>query len=65
MQLVEANKIESDAPVSRHTKPWKLHVGKYDDNGVTIRPLMSHTAGLTDGLGFGDYAPDEQGAFPR
>ena len=60
MQLVEANKIDLDTPVSSQLTRWNLPVGKYDNNGVTPRRLLSHTAGLTDGLGFGDYAPDEQ-----
>jgi len=60
MQLVEANKIDLDTPVSSQLTRWNLPVGKYDNNGVTPRRLLSHTAGLTDGLGFGDYAPNEQ-----
>jgi CubicO group peptidase (beta-lactamase class C family) len=29
----------------------------FDNNGVTIRRLLSHTAGLTDRLGYGGFAP--------
>lgn len=60
MQLAEAGKIDLDAPVSRYLTRWTLPAGTYDNQGVTIRRLLSHTAGLTDGLGFGDYAPGEQ-----
>jgi CubicO group peptidase (beta-lactamase class C family) len=59
MQLVQAGKIDLDAPVSRYLKRWQLPEGPFDRDGVTVRRLLSHTAGLTDGLGFGDYAPDE------
>ena len=59
MQLVQAGKIDLDAPVSRYLKRWQLPDGQFDNKGVTVRRLLSHTAGLTDGLGFGDYEPDE------
>ncbi len=59
MQLVQAGKIDLDAPVSRYLSRWQLPEGQFDHSGVTVRRLLSHTAGLTDGLGFGDYAPDE------
>ena len=59
MQLVQAGKIDLDAPVSRYLKRWQLPAGKFDASGVTVRRLLSHTAGLTDALGFGDYAPTE------
>lgn len=59
MQLVQAGKIDLDAPVSRYLKRWQLPERQFDNKGVTVRRLLSHTAGLTDGLGFGDYEPDE------
>lgn len=59
MQLVQAGKIDLDAPVSRYLKRWQLPEGQFDNKGVTVRRLLSHTAGLTDGLGFGDYEPNE------
>ena len=55
MQLARDGKIDLDAPVSRYLTRWTLPAGPYDTNGVTTRRLLSHTAGLTDGLGFGDY----------
>jgi CubicO group peptidase (beta-lactamase class C family) len=60
MQLAQAGKIDLDAPISRYLKRWQLPAGEFDNDGVTVRRLLSHTAGLTDGLGFGDYGPDEQ-----
>lgn len=59
MQLVQAGKIDLDAPVSTYLRRWQLPAGQFDNGGVTVRRLLSHTAGLTDGLGFGDYEPDE------
>ena len=44
-----------DDPVSRYLSRWQLPGSEFDTNGVTLRRLASHTAGLTDGLGFGDY----------
>jgi CubicO group peptidase (beta-lactamase class C family) len=60
MQLVREGKIDLDAPVARYLTRWTLPAGQFDTSGVTTRRLLSHTAGLTDGLGFGDYRLDEQ-----
>jgi CubicO group peptidase (beta-lactamase class C family) len=57
MQLVQAGKIDLDAPVSRYLRRWQLPAGAFDNEGVTVRRLLSHTAGLTDQLGFADYEP--------
>ncbi len=59
MQLVQSGTIDPDAPVSTYLKQWQLPVGTFDNSRVTVRRLLSHTAGLTDGLGFGDYMPNE------
>jgi CubicO group peptidase (beta-lactamase class C family) len=59
MRLVESGRVDLDAPVSRYLTRWKLPESLYDDDLVTVRRLLSHTAGLTDGLGFGDYRADE------
>ena len=59
MTLVQAGKIDLDAPISTYLTRWKLPDSGFDNAQVTPRLLLSHTAGLTDGLGFGDYAPDE------
>lgn len=60
MQLVRDGKIDLDAPVARYLTRWTLPAGQFDESGVTTRRLLSHTAGLTDGLGFGDYRLDER-----
>ncbi len=59
MNLVEAGRIELDAPVSQYLTRWQLPESEFDNSGVTVRRLLSHTAGLTDGLGYGGFAPGE------
>ena len=57
MTLVEKGKIDLDAPISQYLTRWQLPKGKFDNDGVTVRRLLSHTAGLSDGLGYGGFAP--------
>ena len=58
MRLVEAGKVDLDAPANRYLKRWQIRSTKFDPDGVTPRRLLNHTAGLTV-HGFSDY---EQGA---
>ncbi len=57
MTLVEEGRIDLDAPVSRYLKRWQLPPGEYPAAQVTVRRLLSHTAGLTDDLGYCGFAP--------
>jgi CubicO group peptidase (beta-lactamase class C family) len=57
MALVEDGRIDLDAPVSRYLRRWQLPPSEYDNDAVTVRGLLAHTAGLTDGLGFRGFAP--------
>lgn len=57
MTLVEAGKLDLDTPVSRYLKRWKLPVGDHSNDRVTVRRLLSHTAGLNDDLGYCGFAP--------
>ena len=59
MLLVEAGKIDLDAPISTYLTRWELPESGFDHDQVSVRRLLSHTAGLVDGLGFGDYGADE------
>lgn len=57
MTLVEAGRLDLDAPVSTYLTRWKLPESEFGNDGVTVRRLLSHTAGLTDGLGYGGFRP--------
>ncbi|HAA13363.1 MAG TPA: hypothetical protein DCE41_17395 [Cytophagales bacterium] len=47
MKLVEEGRIELDAPISSYVSRWQLPTTDYDLNKVTVRALLSHTAGLS------------------
>jgi CubicO group peptidase (beta-lactamase class C family) len=59
MTLAEQGRIDLDAPVSRYLARWHLPESEFDNVQVTVRLLLSHTAGLTDGLGFLGFTPDQ------
>lgn len=47
MKLVEQGKIDLDAPVDNYLSRWDLPESEYNKADVTIRRLLSHTAGLS------------------
>jgi len=57
MALVEEGRLDLDAPVSTYLTRWTLPESNFDNNKVTVRRLLSHTAGLTDGLGYAGFEP--------
>lgn len=59
MTLVEQGRVDLDAPVSRYLTRWRLPPSAFDNDEVTVRRLLSHSAGLTDGLGYLGFAPDQ------
>lgn len=59
MTLVDSGRIDLDAPVETYLKRWRLPPSEFDNRQVTVRRLLSHTAGLTDGLGYGGFKPGE------
>ena len=59
MTLVDAGRVDLDAPVDTYLKRWKLPPSEFDNRQVTVRRLLSHTAGLTDGLGYAGFAPGQ------
>jgi CubicO group peptidase (beta-lactamase class C family) len=59
MSLVQQHRIDLDAPVSRYLHRWRLPPSAFDNDKVTVRRLLSHTAGLTDGLGFLGFSPSQ------
>lgn|GEM_PF-542398 len=54
LRLVEQGKVELDAPANRYLKRWQLRSTKFDPDGVTIRRMLCHRAGLSV-HGFLDY----------
>ena len=60
MRLVEQDKLDLDTPVSTYLKRWALPESNFDNEKVTLRLLLSHTAGIEDGLGHDGFAPDEE-----
>lgn len=59
LTLVDAGKVDLDAPVSRYLRRWRLPSTSFDNDKVTLRTLLSHTAGFTDGLGYCGFAPGQ------
>jgi CubicO group peptidase (beta-lactamase class C family) len=55
MKLVEQGKLKLDAPVSTYLTRWQLPESDFDNELVTVRRLLSHTAGLTDDLGYSGF----------
>ena len=60
MKLIEDEKLDLDAPVSTYLTRWKLPKSDFNNDEVTVRRLLSHTAGLTDGLGYSGFKDGEQ-----
>jgi CubicO group peptidase (beta-lactamase class C family) len=57
MRLVENGQLDLDAPVEQYLTRWHLPPSNYDTSGVTIRRLLSHSAGLSVG-GYPGLSPD-------
>lgn len=55
LMLVEQNKLDLDKPINTYLTRWKLPESELTTgNPVTLRGLLSHTAGTTQG-GFADF----------
>jgi CubicO group peptidase (beta-lactamase class C family) len=61
MQLVEAGKIELDAPV-QHYLPWFRVADSAASQAITVRMLLNHTSGLPGQAGFLTIRSDDQSA---
>jgi CubicO group peptidase (beta-lactamase class C family) len=46
LRLVESGRISLDEPVVGHLRRWRPPRSPFDVDGVTLRRLLSHTAGL-------------------
>jgi len=58
MRLVEEGKLDLDAPVEGYLTRWHLPPSEFDHQGVTIRRLLSHSAGLSL-HGYPGFEPDQ------
>ena len=59
LRLAEAGELDLDRDVGHYLKSWSIPENPYTDNSpVTLRRLMSHTAGTTV-HGFADFQPGE------
>jgi CubicO group peptidase (beta-lactamase class C family) len=47
MHLVDQGKLDLDAPVEKYLTRWHLPKSRFDVKEVTVRRLLSHTAGLS------------------
>lgn len=59
VKLVEQGRISLDDPVVKHLKTWKFPPSAFNPETITIRQLLSHSAGLPLGTIGVRYAPDE------
>lgn len=59
LKLVEEGKLNLDEPVETYLKGWKLPASDYPPDGVTVKRLLCHTAGMPLGDVFALYSPDE------
>jgi CubicO group peptidase (beta-lactamase class C family) len=47
LRLVDKGLLDLDAPVESYLTRWHLPASPYDTDGITIRRLLTHSAGLT------------------
>jgi CubicO group peptidase (beta-lactamase class C family) len=55
---VQEGKLDLDAPVDRYLTRWRLPQSEFNREGVTLRRLLSHTAGLSLS-GYPGFQPGE------
>ncbi|MEM6913469.1 MAG: serine hydrolase domain-containing protein, partial [Pseudomonadota bacterium] len=55
MSLVDDGSIDLDAPIADYVTRWTLPTSEFNADGVTVRRLLSHMAGLDDGLGYDGF----------
>ncbi|HEX2276029.1 MAG TPA: serine hydrolase domain-containing protein [Candidatus Tectomicrobia bacterium] len=59
MRLVEAGTLDLDRPVAHYLTRWQLPASPFDPRGVTLRRMLSHTAGLSI-PGYLGFAPGQR-----
>lgn len=60
MKLVEQGRLDLDQPVDRYLTRWHLPKSEFDNGLVTVRRLLSHSAGLIDELGYNGFPLDQE-----
>ncbi|MGH9839008.1 MAG: serine hydrolase domain-containing protein [Blastocatellia bacterium] len=60
LTLVEKRLLDLDAPVERYLKRWRLPPSDFDHAKVTVRRVLSHTAGLSVRGYHGVFLPGEK-----
>lgn len=60
MKLVQQKKIGLDEPVLQYLKRWRFPGSEKYRHKVTVRQLLSHTAGFQDGYGHSGFLPGEK-----
>lgn len=58
MRLVYEGRLDLDRPVSAYLDEWPLPDSEFDEDAITLRRLLSHTAGLSMGA-VPDYNPGQ------
>lgn len=59
MKLVEQGKVTLDTPITEYLSSWQLPPLPYDPKTITLRRLLSHTAGMQLGTIGLRYDPNE------
>ncbi|MDQ3682297.1 MAG: beta-lactamase family protein, partial [Bacteroidota bacterium] len=59
LMLAEKGMIDIDSPIHKYLKRWQLPSSKFDHQKVTIRRVLSHTAGLSVAGYHGIYKPSD------
>ncbi len=60
MKLVQEKKIGLDEPILPYLKRWRFPGSETYRHKVTVRQLLSHTAGFLDGYGHSGFLPGEK-----
>lgn len=60
MKLVEEGRLNLDKPVDQYLSRWHLPKSEFDNSLVTVRRLLSHSAGLIDELGYNGFPPGKE-----
>lgn len=59
LKLVEQGQLDLDRPIDDYLTRWHLPKSEFDNQKVTLRKLLSHSAGLVDGLGYEGFVAGE------